>query len=227
MHLKLPDDPIPLVLGKAFHSALEQMARDGKDPVKIFEKEFTKDKVNHVSVEKFAMEREEASRLLKYWRDNHKEILKNEGFKITEHEVPFKLQVDQDPLTKQVLNLPPIHGFVDFVHSKGGIGDYKTSSKKYHQEDVDTSDQPTFYYLWHLLERGTLPTEFVYIVFRKGIKKEPIQILRTQRTMKQVSDLLASIQRVVLKIEDKQYYIRHDENERFCDCDLYEKMLSI
>lgn len=227
MWLKLPDDPIQLVVGKAFHSALEKMERDGKDPIKVFEKEFTKDKVQSVSIEKYAVEKEESMRLLAFWRDNRKMMLSLAGFSITEYEVPFKLKVDRDPLTGNRLNLPPINGFVDFVTDNNGIGDYKTSSKKYTQEMVDTSDQPTFYYLWHLLERGKLPSEFIYIVFRKGIKKQPIQILRTQRTMKQVSDLLASIQEVVLKIEDKQYHQRHDENERFCDCYLYEEMLRV
>jgi ABC-type molybdate transport system substrate-binding protein len=227
MYLKLPDDPIQLVLGKAFHSALEQSERDKANIVNVFEKEFTKDKVKQVSVEKYAMEKEEALRLLKYWSENKAEMLKEQGFKITEHEVPFDLRVDQDPLTKQKLNLPPIKGFVDFVTDNGKIGDYKTSSKKYSQEMVDTSDQPTFYYLWHLIERGKLPAGFVYIVFRKGIKKVPIQILETQRTMKQVSDLLASLQAVVFKIQDKKYYERHNENEYFCDCTLYEEMLKV
>jgi len=227
MFLKLPDDPIQLVLGKAFHSALEQMERDKKDPIKVFEKEFTKDKVKSVSVEKYAVEKEEAMRLLGFWRDNREMMLSLAGFSITEYEVPFKLKVDRDPLTGNRLNLPSINGFVDFVTDKGGIGDYKTSSKKYTQEMVDTSDQPTFYYLWHLLERGKLPTEFVYIVFRKNIKKAPIQILTTQRTMKQVSDLLADIQRVVMLINDGHYHQRHNENERFCDCYLYEEMLRV
>ena len=227
MYLKLPDEPIQLVLGKAFHTALEKMERDGEDPVKVFEKEFTKDKLPSVSIEKYGMEKEESIRLLKFWQENKSIKLALEGFKITEHEVPFKLEVAQDPLTKQKLNLPPIKGFVDFGTDVESIGDYKTSSKKYSQEMVDTSDQPTFYYLWHLLERGKLPRDFTYIVFRKGIKKDPIQILRTQRTMKQISELLMSIQEVVLKIEDGQYHLRHDENERFCDCDLYEEMLRV
>jgi len=227
MKLKLPDDPIQLVLGKSFHLALELMEKEGKDPVKVFEKDFTKDKVKSVSVEKFALEKEEAQRLLAFWRDNRKVMLSLEGFGITEYEVPFKLKVAQDPLTKQLLNLPSINGIVDFCTDVKGIGDYKTSSKKYTQEMVDTSDQPTFYYLWHLIERGKLPTEFVYIVFRKGIKKQPIQIIRTQRTMKQVSDLLASIQAVVFKIEGGQYFLKHDENERFCDCELYEELLRV
>jgi hypothetical protein len=173
------------------------------------------------------MEKDESIRLLEFWRDNRKMMLALQGFSITEHEVPFKLTVAQDPLTKQVLNLPPIKGFVDFVTDNDKIGDYKTSSKKYTQEMVDTSDQPTFYYLWHLLERGKLPSSFVYIVFRKGIKKQPIQILETQRTMKQVSDLLASIQEVVLKINNGEYHLKHNFDERFCDCDLYEEMLRV
>ena len=149
--LKLPDDPIQLVIGKAFHTALEKMERDKKDPIKVFEQEFTKDKVKSVSVEKYAMEKEESMRLLAFWRDNRKMMLSLAGFSITEYEVPFKLKVDRDPLTGNRLNLPSINGFVDFVTDKGGIGDYKTSSKKYTQEMVDTSDQPTFYYLWHLI----------------------------------------------------------------------------
>ncbi len=227
MKLKLPDEPVPLVFGKAFHSALEEMERDHKDPVKVLEREFTKEKLPQIDIEKFAETREEGARLLRYWEEHKEAIMTAEKFDITEHEVPFKLKVEKDPLTGQLLNLPSVNGFVDFVTNQGDIGDYKTSSKKFSQEMVDTSDQPTFYYLWHLLERGTLPKSFIYIVFRKKIKKVPIQILRTTRTMKQISDLLASIQEVVLKVEDGQYHIRHDENERFCDCYMYEEMLRV
>lgn len=221
------DEPLNLVLGKAFHRALELMERENQNPIKVFEKEFTKEKVNGVSLEKYAAEKEEAMRLLSFWKENRKIQLSLCGFELKEFEVPFELLVDKDPLTKNKLNLPPIKGFVDFVTDNGKIGDYKTSSKKYTQEMVDLSDQPTFYYLWHLIERGKLPTSFVYIVFRKGIKKQPIQIIETQRTMKDVSDLLSQIQDVVLKIENKEYHLRHDDNERFCDCYHYEEMLRV
>ena len=226
MNLKLPDDPVQLVLGKAFHTALELIEKD-LDPIETFEREFTKDKVKSISVEKYVFEKEEAIRLLQFWKDNKKQLLKEQGFKIDKTEIPFTLQVDRDPLTNVKLNLPPIKGFVDFDTNHNCIGDHKTSSKKYSQEMVDTSDQPTFYYLWHLLERGSLPKAFIYIVYRKKIKKMPIQILSTTRTLEQISELLSSIQTVVDKIENKEYYRRHNEDERFCDCDLYEEMLRI
>lgn len=227
MKLKLPEDPIALVIGKAFHKALELYEKEDLEPTKTFEKEFTKDKVPGVSVEKYAIEKEEALRLLKYWKENRHHLLHAEGFGVVEQEIEFSLKVEKDPLTGRLLNLPPIKGVVDFTTSIGSLGDYKTSSKKYSQEKVDTSDQPTFYYLWYLLEKGELPSKFTYIVFRKGIKREPLQILHTQRTLKQVSDLLSSIQEVVLKIKNGQYYERHSEQEFFCDCKYYEEMLRI
>ena len=227
MHLKTPTDPVPLVLGKAFHRALELLETKKIHPVTTFTKEFQRKNIRGISPSKFQMERDEAIRLLDYWYKNKRGLLALSGFAIKESEVPFDLKVEKDPLTKNRLKLPPIHGIVDFVTDNGKIGDYKTSSKKYSQEMVDTSDQPTFYYLWHLLERGQLPKEFVYIVFRKGIKKEPIQILSTHRTIEQVSELLSDIVKFVKKVNNKEYSQRHDDSERFCDCYLYEQMLSV
>ena len=227
MWLKQPNEPIPLAFGKAFHTALELFEKEGANPVRVFMREFTHSLVPHITAEKFSEERAEGIRLLQYWIDNNARIKKEEGIEITEHEVPFKLKITRDPLNGSLLNLPSVNGYVDFVTKDGSIGDYKTSKKKFHQSDVDESDQPTFYYLWHLIERGTLPESFIYIVYRKGIKRVPYQVLRTHRTIEQISELLRNIQSMVLDVEAKRYIERHNDSVRFCDCSMYEEMLRV
>jgi hypothetical protein len=226
MKLKLPNDPIQLVLGKSFHLALELAVKDGLDPVDVFTKDFTRDKLVGISLAKFQTEREEALRLLSFWKENGDELLKEAGIKIAQTEIPFEIQVEQDPLTKLKLSLPPIKGVIDFSTETKAIGDYKTSSKKYSQQMVDESDQPTFYCMERFISQGELPDKFVYIIFRKKIKRMPIQILTTSRTMTQVSALLADIQRVTNQINNKEFTLRHQDGE-FCDCYLYEDMLKI
>jgi len=227
MKLKLPFDPIQLVLGKSFHLALELLEKEKKDPVSVFATDFTKDKVTGVSMSKFMAEREEALRLLSFWSEHKDELLCEAGIEIDETERRFEIKVDKDPLTGLRLSLPPITGVVDYTEKlRCALGDYKTSSKKYSQEMVDESDQPTFYYLWYLIEKGKLPDVFSYIVFRKGIKRQPIQILTTTRTLTQVSNLLSSMQRVVMQIENREFTLRHKDGE-FCDCGLYEDMLRV
>ena len=225
LKLKLPEDPLQLVFGKSLHLALELQVKERKDPVKVFQQDFTRDKLLSLDLVKFLEYEAEGIRLLTFWKEKRKEIMKPLG-KVSEAEIEFSIKVGQDPLTKLMLDIPPINGVVDFVlDGTNGIGDYKTSSKKYTQEIADTSDQPTFYYLWHLIERGELPKAFYYIVFRKNIKKEPIQVVSTTRTLTQVSNLLADIQSVIHSIDNREFSLRHTEG--FCDCYKYEEMLKV
>ncbi len=226
LKVKLLEEPVQLVFGKALHSALELMVRDGEDPVEVFDATFTEEQLASLDPVKFQFNRDEGIRLLSFWKENHVKMLKEQKMLIKKTEIPFEIKVDEDPLTKMKLSLPTIRGVVDFTTSDKGIGDYKTSSKKYTQEMVDSSDQPTFYYLWHYIETGALPTAFYYIVFRKKIKKEPVQILKTTRTLTQVSQLLGSLQSVVNSINNREFKLRHKKGE-FCDCVKFDEMLTV
>lgn len=224
--LKLPFEPIQLVFGKSLHLALELFVKDKRDPLEVFDKDFVHEKVSYLPLATFKEHKENGLRLLKFWKENQKEILALNGFGIKETEIPFELTVERDPVSNKVLNLPPIKGVVDFTTTPViGMGDYKTSTKKYSQQDVDTSDQPTFYSLWHLLVKGTLPKHFWYIIFLKNHKRIPVQILKTTRTMKDVSKLLSEVQAVAKKIRNYEFDGRHKEGE-FCDCHLYDELLS-
>ena len=224
--LKLPKTPLPLVFGKSLHLALELYVKDGRDPVEVFKADFTHDKLDYLDLDKFKEELDAGIHLLEFWKENNKVMLALEGFSINETEIPFELMVDKDPYTGLQLDLPPFKGVVDFTTDSDtdALGDYKTSNKPYTKEMVDESDQPTFYYLWHLISRGRLPKKFFYIVFRKKIKKVPVSILSTTRNLKQISELLQDIVSVVRKIRAGKFDERHKEGE-YCDCHLYEEML--
>lgn len=226
LRLKLPEEPLQLVFGKSLHYALEMFTKEGQDPVKVFEEDFSRDKLPDLDLEKFITAKDDGLRLLEFWKENQKEMLKEANLKVSEEEVRFKIEVDEDPLTKMKLSIPPITGVIDFITADGALGDYKTSSKKYTQEMVDTSDQPTFYYLAYYIKHGKLPKAFYYIVFRKNIKRVPVQILQTQRTMTQISQLLGDIQEVITAINNREFSGRHEQGA-FCDCWKFDEMLKI
>ena len=226
LKLKMPNQPLPLVFGKSLHLALELFVKEKKDPVEVFKKDFTYDKLDYMKREKFAEELAAGIHLLTFWKKNHKQLLAESGISINHTEMPFELQVDHDPVSKKKLDLPPIKGVIDFdINEFPALGDYKTSTKAYTQEMVEESDQPTFYNLWHLLVKGNVSDAFYYIVFRKKIKKAPVAILKTERTEQQISDLLLDLNDVYRKICEGKFDGRHKQGE-FCDCEVYEKMLS-
>jgi len=214
-----PDDkPLPLHFGSALHAGLEAHHKGNGNIIDVFKREFTKDPLNEKDQLKYEDELANGIRLLNKYLEQEAFIRDNLDIQVITSEQYFALTDIKNLL------VPKVSGVVDFVTKSGALGDYKTSSKRYKQEDIDSSAQPTFYYLWYLNKFGKLPKEFIYVVFLKKIKKEPIQILSTQRTQEDINNLLTSINEVAIKVENAEFERPpEDQHPRWCDCWKYEE----
>lgn len=219
--IEVDTNAMPLVFGKALHAALEHDFT-GKDMFKTFKEEFKPELLNAVDQLAHTEQFENGVRLLKEYEKAKPIIHALYGIEIKEVETYFKLENVFDPVTLDDLLFKYMTGRTDFVTTDDRIGDYKTSSKKYKQEDVDSSWQPTFYYIWYWMTYKKWPKSFIYIVFLKKHKREPIQVLETTRTPEQVSELITEINEVFKKVENREFERCHDDS-KYCDCYKYEE----
>lgn len=90
----------------------------------------------------------------------------------------------------------PIVGFIDAIGLDGVPIDFKTSGKKWSQEQADTDLQATFY-IASLAQLGMieLPAKFRFMVFTKT-KNPDVQILETTRTHKDIFTLYGLVNEV-------------------------------
>jgi len=130
------------------------------------------------------------------------------------------LQVDRESLDMKseltVSGVPvPIIGYIDAIGIDGVPIDFKTASKKWTQDQADTSLQPTFY-LASLEQMGliTLPAKFRYIIFTKT-KYPAVQILETTRTHQDVFNLHGLIGEVWQSIA-KETFLPTDPSNWWC-----------
>lgn len=109
----------------------------------------------------------------------------------------------------------PIVGFIDMIQNDGIPIDIKTSSKKWSQEQADTSLQPTFYLAaLEQLQMVKLPAKFKYIVFTKT-KNPAVQVLETTRTHEDVFALYGLIGEVWQAIQ-KEVFTPTDPGNWWC-----------
>lgn len=220
LKLELPEKPIHLHFGKALHRALELLEKDKVEPLPVFQKEFTSDLIAKEDLGTYLNLTEVGAKLIAYYLANKPklDIIKTEE-KLTFSDV-------QDPATGLALAFKEITGIIDIETADGYLGDYKTSSHKYTQQEIDESLQPTFYYLLYYLEHKTFPKGFYYIVFLKKRKRDMLQLLTTTRTAKQVTELIILLNVIYSKVERKLFDRNHDES-KFCDCYKFENLLRI
>lgn len=218
LEIKLPENPIDLYFGKAFHKGLELLEAKKSNPIEVFKKEFLPDGVENKL--KFYQLRNKGTQLLEEYMQHHPylEIKSTEKFITKENVV--------DPTTGTKLKFKQLSGVIDFSTTDNKLGDYKTASKPYKQSDVDKSLQPTMYYLLYYLEYGKLPDAFIYIVFLKKRKSNPIQVLVTHRTMKDITKLIVLMNSIYTKVEQNKFPRTHNEHQ-FCDCWKYEELLKV
>lgn len=224
--LKLPEKPIHLHFGKAFHKGLELKHTEKQQSSEVFKKEFTDEELSSDDLQKYLELREKGIDLLHKYdelEDYLKEVL---GIKIIKSEEKIEASNIKDPTTGTPLAFEEIVGVIDFETEDERIGDYKTSGKPYKQEDIDKSLQPTIYYLLYFIRHGRLPNAFIYIVFLKKRKREPIQVLQTQRTYEDITNLINLMNEVYSKVERKLFDRGHDDGA-FCDCFRYDELLRI
>jgi len=233
--IRVAERPIPLVFGGAIHKAVELYEKNGDDPLEVFEDNFEPDKIDYF--DRFGRELstrqaddvyetnlENGFRLLDHFVEERETgILKD--YEVVSTERYFRRRL-RHPITHDRVKVRWMTGIVDFILEDGRFGDYKTSGKTYKQATVDESLQPTMYYLWYYLTYRRLPKSFVYIVFLKRRKTNPIQVLETHRTLTQLGELVDLINEIAVKVEKKQFKRSHGE-KAYCDCFRYEKLLNV
>jgi len=228
LKLKFPRKALPLAFGSALHKGLEEYEARGADPIEEFEKAFQFEKIyweykgKEMSEEdalvKYESEVENGIRLLEYFIDER------ENGSLSDYEVLHtekKFKIPLTPIKKgQQCKVKLLSGIVDVVRTDGKLQDYKTSSKKYHQKDIEKSYQPTMYYLWYYLTYKKLPKGFIYTVFMKKRKGSPIDTLETHRTMDDLYKLIDNINLVKRKVDKKCFKRNHGKMGRgsYCDC---------
>lgn len=231
---RLPGKPIPLAFGNAFHEGVEAFYK-GEDPVAKFKEHFVKDGIRDIHkpeiLLKFTDNLNDGIAMMEYWRDNAKAIHAVNEMPIEgTSEVPFKITWPY-PVAGGIGELPiPFTGRFDRLANVPTIIEYKTSKKPYKQSDVDEADQASIYnYSYYLLNKEW-PTEFFYVVFIKGRKNNPIQVLKTTRTKKSITDTYNMVGDILTEIaakgtKERNYKYGEGFMHSYCDCKLYEKAL--
>lgn len=218
--IELPESPIHLHFGKSLHRALELYEKDKIDPIATFKTEFIADKLKDSDSAKFLELRLKGQEMIVYY-------LKNKpNYSIIKTEEKIKMFNVIDPKSKIALKFEELTGIIDFEAEGDILGDYKTSSHPYTQEEVDQSNQPTMYYLLYFLKYKKLPKKFVYIVFLKKRKKDMIQVLETSRNFSDMTKLITLLNEIHAKVENKEFNRGHDENA-FCDCFKFDELLRV
>lgn len=222
LKIELPYKPMPLTFGSCLHSALEWYEKKGSDPIKLFKKLFTEDKIEDDDMIRYYDEHENGIRLLEHFLEEREDGILSE-YEVEQTEKRFYTRIRKLKVRSKIKYLS---GIVDMIQTDEALVDYKTSSKPYKQEMIDDKRflQPTVYYLWYYLTYGRLPPYFRYIVFLKKRKREPIQVLDTTRTMDDLISLIKTINSIASKVESKEFPRTH-AGYTFCDCFRYEKFL--
>ena len=227
-HLKIqiPESSIHLVFGKALHYALEMHTKQKMNMVNTFKSAFKPDGLSYEDKLKFNDFMETGILQLKNYEGFLPGIQQMYGLTIMESEKRFELKNIVSPLSKTPLKFSQINGVIDFSTIYKKLGDYKTSSHKYTQAEVDESLQPTIYYLDYWMKNKELPKGFIYVVFLKKRKRDSIQMIETHRTLEDLENLVLLMNEIHTKVELKQFERSHDSSA-FCDCYRYEEALTI
>lgn len=223
--LRLPYKSIPLVFGGAFHQGVEAYYV-GKDPVKEFKKNFVMDGIKDIEKpevkRKFLENLDDGIRLMEAWKMEAPSIHKLYGISL-------------NGISEQVFSTDwgldvPVTGRFDRTTDKHQIIEFKTSKKPYKQADVDELDQASIYHNSYDIMTSKKPIEIFYIVFIKGRKKDPIQVLRTTRSIAQIKKTKEKIETLlesVKSFKEKDYSYGEGFMHTYCDCKHYEEILML
>lgn len=221
--LRLPYKSIPLVFGGAFHQGVEAYYNGG-DPVQEFKKRFVRDGIKDIEKpaveDKFMENREDGIRLMEAWKIEAPKIHKLYG-------ISLKGKSEESFSTDWSLDVP-VTGRFDRTTDKLQILEFKTSKKPYKEEDVRNLDQASIYHHSYEIITGKRPLEIFYIVFIKGRKKDPIQVIRTTRSnfqVKRVKEKIENLLESVKTFKEKDYSYGEGFMHSYCDCKQYEEIL--
>ena len=166
---------------------------------------------------------------MEYWKDHADDIHQT-------YDIALKGQSEErfkgwwnHPLSKKRRLPISINGIYDRTTEAHQILEFKTSNKLYKQNDIDTRDQASIYVYQYYLQHKVWPKDFYFIVFVKGRKKNPIQVLRTKRTKEQIIQLYENIELTIDSLRNKtEKDFKYGEgffHDNYCDCKLFEKTL--
>ena len=206
----------------------------------MFLKEFKIDELRDVSESQkkkgitkqslFDENKEVGIKLMEYWKDHAADIHQTYDIALKgKSEDRFKGWWNH-PFSK-ARRLPiSINGIYDRTTNAHQILEFKTSNKLYKQDDVDTRDQASIYIYQYYLQYGVWPKDFYFIVFIKGRKNNPIQVLRTKRTKELMVQIYEEIELIIetLKLKKTARDFKYGEgffHDNYCDCKLFEKSL--
>lgn len=224
LKLEFKYKPLNLHFGSCLHSALEVYERDQKDPLIVFMNQFTpdvlslEDKLKHEEYHTIGL------KMLQQFKDERETLRDLYDLDITSCERRFSLENVVSPIDGTKLKFKRVNGVIDFETKNQAIGDYKTSSHKYKQEEVDESEQPTIYAMEKLFSQGKLPKEFLFIVFLKKRKKDMIQVIKTTRTKEDIHKLILKMNWVYDRIEKELFHRGHGD-DAYCDCYLFDELV--
>lgn len=235
--LRLAGKPIQFLLGGAFHKGLEAFY-DGKDPSKEFLKEYKFDEMRDIS--QYLKDKGETKKsvfednkkigleMMKYWKEHAADIHKTYNISLKgKSEEKFHTWWNH-PSSKKTRLPVSINGIYDRITSAHQILEFKTSNKLYKQEDIDTRDQASIYIYNYYLQYKVWPKEFYFIVFIKGRKNNPIQVLKTERTKEQTTQTYEMIELLLNNLKgrtEKDYKYGEGFMHTYCDCKKLEESL--
>lgn len=231
LRLRLPNKPIQLVFGGAFHHGLEAWY-DGKDPTEVFKSEFKASEIDPFDPIAYEEAMTDGIAMMEEWKEKAPALHKQ--YKISmkgESEKAFQ-NMWFHPETGERLPIV-VNGRYDRVTSDDcDILEFKTSSKKYTQDQVDTTDQGNIYTFSRYLDtkKKKMPERMIYIIFLKGRKKDRIQVLITNRTKKQYIQAFETVSLILNNLrgrEEKDYRYGEGFMHKYCDCRKFEEMLLI
>ena len=225
MNLRLPMKGIQLVFGGALHKAVE-VFYSTSDPLithKSFDQEFLREKIEPFDEEEFIENLNEGHRMIQEFIDQFTYLHDYYGInKQGQSEISFRTWW-KDPIVGQLLPLQST-GRYDRITDTHQIIEFKTSSKAYRQDEVDLTEQASFYSMSYFMEHQIIPPEIFYIVFIKG-RKNPIQVLKTSRNRDQHSQIFQTVNLVLKNVKGNQFEKGTGFMHKYCDCQKYESML--
>lgn len=164
----------PLIIGTLYHEMLELYHSD-----------------NEAAARKIIADNSEHSEILEHLFTKYldKPVLGN----VLETEHEFRVNIPGVDI--------PLYGFIDRIDEDKGV-EYKTTSKKWKDEDTDTIQ--TDIYLYVLMKKFGRPVPIVYSINNKNTKVPP-QIIEVTKTEDEIIQLEAKIKQYILDVKASDF----------------------
>jgi CRISPR/Cas system-associated exonuclease Cas4 (RecB family) len=235
--MRLPGKPIQFLLGGAFHKGLEAFYNK-EDPEKAFLAEYKFEEMRDISDAQkkkgetkksvFEENKEIGLQMMREWKKQAADIHKTYDIALKgKSEERFQVWWNH-PGSKGARLQVPINGIYDRTTVAHQILEFKTSSKPYKQDDIDVRDQASIYIYNYFLQHKVWPKDFYFIVFIKGRKNNPIQVLRTERTKEEAAQMYEKIELILNNLKgrtEKDYKYGEGFMHTYCDCKRFEEQL--